>query len=85
MIYYKIVNTEGIISAKGTTCDGVTLPDGLVEITKEEYEAITFPEPEPPEPEEPEPTTEEQIGEIRQKQQELQETLDILLGVQENE
>ena len=30
-------------------------------------------------------TTEEQIGEIRQKQQELQETLDILLGVQENE
>ena len=30
-------------------------------------------------------TTEEQMEEIRQKQQELQETLDILLGVQENE
>ncbi len=30
-------------------------------------------------------TTEEQMEEIRQKQQELQETLDILLGVQGNE
>ena len=84
MIYYKIVNTEGIISAKGSTCDGVILPEGFVEIGKEEYESITFPEAQP-EPVEPTPTTEEKIAEILQKQQDLQETLDLLLGVQENE
>lgn len=87
MKYYKIVREDGSVGGKGMTADGAVLLAGQEELAKAEYDALELPyhTSAPPEPEEPEPTTEEQMEEIRQKQQELQETLDILLGVQENE
>ena len=86
MIFYKIVNGAGIVSAKGTTYDGVQLSDEQIEITAEEYNSLIL-APNAIEPDETEmpPTVEQQITEIQQKQQELQSVLDELLGVQENE
>lgn len=84
MKYYKQVQSNGTIIGKGSTHESVSLLEGQIEISKEEYNALVIVPFVPDETEMP-PTVEQQITEIQQKQQELQSVLDELLGVQENE
>lgn len=79
MIFYKILDDEGNVCAKGSTCDGVELLSGQEEITKEEYDSIEFPQNEIQEPSE-EPLTVEQQLILTQLQQ--QQTIDALIVAQ---
>lgn len=80
MIYYKMLGENGDVNAKGTTCDGVTLCAGQIEITAAEYDALVLAPNAIAEPAaETELTVTEQLV-LTQLQQ--QETIDALVALQ---
>lgn len=80
MIYYKTINENGVVGAKGITCDGATLCAGQIEITAEEYAALVLAPNAAPQPEEEPPLTATEQLVLTQLQQ--QETIDALVALQ---
>lgn len=71
-MFYIERNSQGDITGKGEISVRVPLGENQFEVTKEEYDAVSFPEPEPGEPL---TTPEERITLLEQEKAQLEERI----------